>query len=287
MGEYDRSSKWLIQHHGDSILKLAGVEEVVSWRALPAEVVQPGQLPDGVIEALHTDSDEPAWYVVEIATYPERRVQDQLLRDALLVFLDRRVLPEVVALVLHPKGSYQPPEVLSIQSPRGWTELNVRWRIVELWTLSAEDLLATNDPGLMPWVPLTQIHGPIEPVFKQCRTVIERYGSDEEKSSLLAVAQVLASLRYNDPSLLFLLGGRKAMIESPVLQEILAETRAEARAEATLDALFSVLRGRFEAVPPDLIATLQSIRNNEELKRLVELAARCPDFATFRTNLHS
>lgn len=85
------------------------------------------------------------------------------------------------------------------------------------------------------------------------------------------------------------------MIESPVLQELLAETRAEARAEAkaearteaTLDALLAVLRGRFEAVPPDLVATLQSVRDSEELRRLLDVAVRCPDFATFRAKLHS
>jgi hypothetical protein len=138
MGEYDRSSKWLIQHHGDSILRLAGVEAIASWRALQAEVVQPGQLPDGLIEVHHADLAEPTWYVVEIATYPERRIQDQLLRDALLVFLDRRVLPEVVVLVLHPKGYFRPPRDLAVRSPKGWTTLEVRWRVVELWTLPAE-----------------------------------------------------------------------------------------------------------------------------------------------------
>jgi hypothetical protein len=279
MGEYDRSSKWLIQHHGDSILKLAGVQDVASWRALQSEVVQPGQLPDGVIEVRHAASEEATWYVVEIATYPERRVQDQLLRDALLVFLDRRVLPEVVALVLHPKGNYQPPDTLAVQSLRGWTELQVRWRIVELWTLSADTLLATNDPGLMPWVPLTQIRGPVEPVFEQCRTVIEHYGVDEEKSSLLAVAQVLASLRYNDPSLLLLLGGRKAMIESPILQELIAEEKA--------NTILAVLRARLGPVPADLVAALQSVRDRDELNRLVDLAALCPDLSTFRARLYS
>ena len=28
MQEYDKSSKWLIQHHGDSILRPAGVREI-------------------------------------------------------------------------------------------------------------------------------------------------------------------------------------------------------------------------------------------------------------------
>jgi hypothetical protein len=30
MHEYDKSSKWLIQHHGDSILRLAGVRKIES-----------------------------------------------------------------------------------------------------------------------------------------------------------------------------------------------------------------------------------------------------------------
>jgi hypothetical protein len=35
---YDRSSKWLIQHHGDSILRLARVEKIEAWRPAQAEV---------------------------------------------------------------------------------------------------------------------------------------------------------------------------------------------------------------------------------------------------------
>ncbi|MGO9471463.1 MAG: hypothetical protein ACLQIB_42660 [Isosphaeraceae bacterium] len=39
MHEYDKSSKWLIQHHGDSILRLAGVRDIIAWRPLQAELV--------------------------------------------------------------------------------------------------------------------------------------------------------------------------------------------------------------------------------------------------------
>ena len=30
--QYDKSSKWLIQHYGDSILRLAGVRDFLAWR---------------------------------------------------------------------------------------------------------------------------------------------------------------------------------------------------------------------------------------------------------------
>ena len=47
---YDKSSKWLIQHHGDSMLWLAKVGRIENWRPAQAEVVQPRQLPDGLLE---------------------------------------------------------------------------------------------------------------------------------------------------------------------------------------------------------------------------------------------
>jgi len=78
MHEYDKSSKWLIQHHGDSILRLAGVRDIVSWQPLPAELVQSRRLPDGLIEVRLHGQVEPDLYVLEIATYPEARVADQV-----------------------------------------------------------------------------------------------------------------------------------------------------------------------------------------------------------------
>ncbi len=59
MQDYDKSSKWLIQHHGDSILRLAGIADIATWRPLQAEVVQPRRLPDGLIEVYHRGQIEP------------------------------------------------------------------------------------------------------------------------------------------------------------------------------------------------------------------------------------
>jgi len=48
-----------------------------------------------------------------------------------------------------------------------------------------------------------------------------------EHENMLAVTQILAGLRYNDPRLFELLGGREVVIESPVLQEFVAECPRE------------------------------------------------------------
>jgi hypothetical protein len=62
--QYDKSSKWLIQHYGDSILRLAGVRDFVAWRPLAAEPVQSRRLPDGLIEVRRRGQTEQDLYII-------------------------------------------------------------------------------------------------------------------------------------------------------------------------------------------------------------------------------
>jgi hypothetical protein len=279
VGDFDRSSKWLIQHHGDSLLRLAGVQGVRSWRALQSELVQTGQLPDGLIEAEIGEVADPALFIVEVATYPEQRVGDQLLRDTLLVVLDRRALPEVLTLVLHPKGKLRVAHSLTLTSPLASTELTVRWQVVELWNVPARELLESQDPGLMPWLPLTAYEESPETILRLCREVIDRRAAEDERPNLLAVTQVLARLRYNDSQLLAILGGRNVMIESPLIQEIVAEARAKS--------VLRVLSRRFGAVPQDVDAAVRGIQDDTRLEGLLDAAVDCADLEQFRTALRS
>ena len=66
----DKSAKWLIEHHGDAILRLGGVTDLVRWQAAPAELVLPTKLPDGLLFGWRVGRDHPEPFVVEIATYP-------------------------------------------------------------------------------------------------------------------------------------------------------------------------------------------------------------------------
>jgi hypothetical protein len=279
--DYDRSGKWLIQHHGDSILRLGKVAGVKSCRSLQADLVQPRRLPDGLLEVFFDDQTEADLFIVEIATYPELRVLKQVLRDSMLVFLDRDQLPEVLTLVLHPRGNFRITGSAEFESRRGLSRWLAKWRVVELWTLPAEELLAANDIGLIPWVPLTQFEGPPEPMLQRCRERIERQAAAEEQVNLLAVTQVLTRLRYNDPQLLTILGGSRVMIESPLIQEILARSKQE-----TMNAdILTLLEARFGPVPPDLAMHLRAIMDEQKLRNLLVRAALCPDLDAFRNQL--
>jgi hypothetical protein len=227
-------------------------------------------------------------FLLEVATYPERRVGQQLTRDLMLVYLDRGELPEAVTLVLRPKGEYRVPSRRSLRSRRGLSSCNVRWRVVELWTLPAEELLAAKDVGLIPWVPLTDFADPPDSVIRRCREGIERHAPAREKENLLAVTQVLTRLRYNIPGLTTLLGGKEAMIESPLIDELLADPEfveayvaKKTRANAQRNILM-FLETRFGAIPPDLAERIQSVADEDRLTDLVRKAASCPDLDAFR-----
>jgi hypothetical protein len=281
MAEFDRSSKWLIQHHGDALLRLAGVQDIVAWRPLQAEVVQPAQLPDGLLEVRHRGERRPRRFVVEVATYPERRVEEQLVRDTLLVYLNYRVVPDALALVLRPKGRFRVPASATLPSEEGWSELNLRWRVVELWTVPVDALLTTEEPGLMPWAPLAQFAGPAAPVVRRCRTIIEQVSDAAERTNLLAVTQVLTRLRYNDPRLLQILGGERAMVESPLIREIVEDAESRTKAEDIL----RVLQYRFGPLPADVQDAVRATRDASRLEALLEGATRCPDLEAFRARL--
>ncbi len=275
---YDKSSKWLIQHYGDSILRLAGIENISTWRPAQAEVVQPSQLRDGLLEVRLEGEAHDDLVLLEVATYPERRVEDQLTRDLMLVYLDRGELPEAVTLVLRGKGQYRVPGSRDLRSHRGLSSCRLNWRVVELWAVPAEELLQTGDIGLVPWIPLTDFADPPEQMIERCRDLIERNATPGEKANLLAVTQVLAYLRYNSIELLEVLGGSKVMLEIPYLNEIVME-----KSRATAHRLITVfLEARFGDVPRDLVEEIESVVDEKQLESLVRSAGTCRDLAEFR-----
>jgi hypothetical protein len=278
MQEYDKSSKWLIEHHGDSILRLGGVRDIRWWRAVQAELIQSRRLPDGLIEARLRGRARPTRFLVEISTYPYRRLSKQTIDGTLLAHLDRGELPEVLTVVLHPGGRRRVVGTADLASPLGWTQLRLGWKVVEMWTIPAAELLAADDVGLIPWVMLAKIDGPPEPVFRECRARIDRDASGVDHENLLAVTQFLARLNYNDPRLFQVPGGRKAMIESPVLKELMAENTLKTRRADIL----KFLRARFGPEARRLRRALNAIEDDKQLEQLIDQAGRCPDLESFK-----
>ncbi len=156
---------------------------------------------------------------------------------------------------------------------------------MKLWEVPAEQLLAAGDVGLIPWVPLARFDRSPEAIVRACRTRIDRDAPPGELENMLAVTQVLAGLRYNDPKLFQILGGRKAMIESPVLRELKEEWTREATHEAEVRALMTVLVGRFGTKAEVLETELKTIDDDARLTELIKHAATCRSLGSFRKQL--
>ncbi len=290
MLDYDKGSKWLIRHYGGALLRLAGMRGRISWKAIQAEPVQPRRLPDGLIEVRRRGKPGTILFALEVSAYPYARLARQAADDAMIIFLERGIVPEVVSLVLRPRGKQQAPRELVVQSPVGTTRIHVEWKVIELWKVPASELLAAEDVGLIPLVPLSRFDGPVEPILDECRERIERDAPAEDREALRVVTHFFAGLKYNDPRLFQKLGGKKAMIKngSPLIRELFGEAtregRREGRREASESMLLTVLTRRFGAKAQDLQADLKAI-GDDQWNEMVGLAATCPDLASFREHL--
>ncbi len=277
---FDPSSKWLLEEHGAAILYLADATAVRSCKAVKAEVVQPRKLPDGLLEVRLAERKEAVLVLVEVATDPEPRVAGQLADDVRLVRQTRKMLPEAIVLVLRPKGNHRVPASVETTSELGWTTETLSWKVIELWTLSAEELLLAPDVGIVPWVPLAQYDGPPEVLLQRCRDRIDNEGG-QQQANLLAVTQVFAQVKFNRPNWLDILGGSRIMIESPLIQEIVAESERKGQ----IKAIVRFLTTRFESPNETIRAGLAQVKDPEKLDRLLDAAASCTSLEAFEKAL--
>ncbi len=277
---FDPSSKWMLEEQGASVLYVAGARQVVSCKARKAEVVQPRKLPDGLLEARFAGSDKPRLILVEVATYPEPRVVQQIQDDIRLVRQARGVLPEAVVLCLCPKGEYRVPSEAETTSVLGWTAETLRWKVVEVWQLSAEELLAAPLVGVVPLVTLARYAGPTEVLLQRCRDRIERDGG-QQTGNLLAVAQVFAQLHFDKPEWMEILGGSKMAIESPLIQKIVTDSERSGQVKLILNNL----RRKFGEPGPDIEAALAQVKEEDKILRLGFAVLTCASLQEFEAAL--
>ncbi|HTU21688.1 MAG TPA: hypothetical protein VMG10_26865 [Gemmataceae bacterium] len=276
---FDMGSKWLLHNQGKGALLVGGFTDVRRIEAMPGEIVQNRKYPDGLLRVYLGNERKPHHVLIEVATYAEERALRQALDDLTLSYSALGHLPELLMLVLRPKGRFRISGQHAVRSKLGLSRLAVEWRTIELWTLPAEQFLVQADVGVAPWVPLMEFNGPPEVLLERCADKIQREAHPKDRTDLLVVSQVLTQLRFPDPELLKLLGGQPTMFESPLLQKWLAERLHEAIRE--------VLKARFGTVPRDVNRLLREILDERKLTKLNVLAAKCPNIEAFREALLS
>jgi predicted transposase YdaD len=286
----DRSSNWFMEHYGGALLRLANLPPIVHWQAAHNVMGFPKQIPDGLLDvtfAGKTTADP----LIEIETYPDGETLEQIRRDLAIVLMSRGVVPDILVLVLLPKGNLQLAPEQVLESANGLTQFRLKVQVLNLWTIPADQLLATGDVGLIPWAPLARIDGAPREFLEECVQKIEDQAPPNEKANLLAITRVMVEARYNDVELLKMLGGElmsfaKVMSEMPVFKRLIAqkERRAAAKAErsSAIKHILTLLRQRFTTVPKDLSSQLHAVDDLHKLEGLLKLVWTCDDLDEFR-----
>lgn len=293
----DRISKWFVSQHGDSVLRLAGIDGFTKWKAVATETVAPRRLPDGLLEAAFPNRPDPMLVLVEFETYPASDVDPQVFDDILIVRMEKRVLPEVVCFVLKEKGHVPVTGRRTEASPAGFTRLEASWRVIRLWELDADDLLAQADAGLIPWAVLA--HSAREPaeLLAACKERIDGVTDALDRQSLLVSAHLLSRLAFPDLKTFNFFAGAPTVFTKVLLEVIKTPAGAdimealkkayfeEERAKPYREDILEVLAERFGSVPEDVSDRVNELTDRPLLKTLRKLAQAAPTLAEFVAEL--
>lgn len=279
--EKDFASRWSIEHHADSLLKLVPLPAIESWRPGPTDKVIPRRIPDGLIHVKFRDHATEAPLVIEIETQPSADADRQILEDILLVRLTDRVFPDAVLVLLKPAGHAAVTGEERIVTPGGTVAGVLKWHVIRLWEWQADDLFAMNDIGMAPWIPLTRTAQDAEPFLTRCHEFIEARTPPADLESMRVTLAVLAGVRY-DKLLVerIFLGGRK-VIDSPVLTDAIKELNDRTRLATLHDSLIRLATRRFGVLSPQILERLRSITDADKLNDLMYQASLAADFESF------
>jgi hypothetical protein len=279
-GEKDHGTNWLIQNQAGALVRLLGLTPR-TCRTVHPRLTLPQAIPDGLLELTLPDHDRPVPLLLEIETYPSAETNEQLSRDLDLAALALGKLPDAAVIVLCRRGKNQAAGRTQ-QSLLGWSQRKHRWRVLELWKVSAEELLGMNEVGLLPLLPLTRSRESPELLFRQSWERIDQQGRSDQRVQLLTITSILAGLRYTEATgWIETLGGKSMLAESSVYQKWMAEKECETK---QVDIVF-ILEERFGDVPEAIAVQVRSITDPEKLKEWMRHSLHCKSIADFRKRI--
>ena len=160
------------------------------------------------------------------------------------------------------------------------------FQVIGLWDLEAEQVLALNNPALLPFVPLMH-GGNTEQMLRRCATLIRQqpaYALEMESILSVFAGYVMDSdlikriLRWEMLELIQ---------ESPLVKDILEERERAGEQRAMLKSLYKILLTRFN-VDSEYCEQL-GLENAEiaVIEKLQEVALTAPNLEGFEEGLHS
>jgi hypothetical protein len=172
--------------------------------------------------------------------------------------------------------------------------MRVDFDIVRLWEVDPEPLLQSGLIGLLPLIPLMRGDS-VEELLETCtESISEQVQSNQERSELIGIALLMATLRNKNISARDFLRRKEMsniLLESPIFEELFGEKLEEARQQTLLDterqAVLRALQHKFRSLPEELTQRMESITDRQRLEQLLYAAMDAATLESFQQQLNS
>jgi len=205
-----------------------------------------------------------------------------------------------VVVVLRPGGRLKDEWRMKVL---GRDIAKLRFEVIPLWEVKAEEVIERGWEGLYPLLPLMRWEdkGPEEVLEESQRLVLERVQGRELRADAYVALKVLSGIVHPEEMVRTILRRWEIMRESPFYKEILEEGRKVGlkegmekgleegmelgQEEGLRDALLEALEVRFGLVPPDLEEQVRRVRGRKLLEGLLRRAILAESLEAFREEL--
>ena len=212
---YDQAFKFLAEQDAEALLLLLGEllpGQSAQIEPLPREISVSAKLPDQPYRI--TAAGRRRIVHIEAQALYDWLLLERVLEYVVRLWLKYRLPITSYVLLLTPRGA--PKKLRGISRLiAGDLRINVRFRIVRLWRISAKRVLEWRRASLLPFVPL--MRGGREELEVGAQRLWE-VADERERRELSLHFLLLGGLRYNKEDLLELIG-RESMIPLEQLKE--------------------------------------------------------------------
>ncbi len=242
---------------------------------------------------LHVEEPEPYLAHFELQSSRLADLDEREMRTAAMLHYQHGLPVETVVILLRreadgPASSGQ----AGFRSPSGWTEMKFKYRVLRVWELPVESLLA-GALATLPLAPLASVSPEALPsIVTRMEDRVRQEASPAEAGIIWTATYVLMGLRYDRDLVHHLLKGVRGMEESVTYQEIIEKGEARGRAMGLREGEAKGLRegemrGKIEEArrvlvrlgskrlgPPDesTLGRIEALDSLERLELLVEQA---------------
>jgi len=178
-------------------------------------------------------------------------------------------------------GEYQ------VNGPDGTASIKWKYKVVHLWKMQAQDLLALQRPGLLPLIGQTQIDDP-QTVIPQVVGQLNQIEDEELKQRLLSGLLALVDDKEIATMVEKLIEQEGLLMDTPFLRRLREKAHDESRQETRRQDILNALILRFDpttSVYREIEKSVTKINNDAALERLFAAAVKAGALVDFQETL--